>query len=721
MEYNQYNNNMPNNQYDNMSNTHIGMGNGNNISMNNMPDMNNIPTNKKHKKKKRGGCLLGIIKFFLFIALILLAIFGYRVYKKNKEWNKLVDELVLIDTEEYYKDKLDVPSDIEGLTIREKISKGMVPYKDSDTDNDGLTDKEEIEVYHTDPLKASSSGDSIPDGYKVLNNMDLNKKYELSDIKDSYLFESVEGINLKDMRAENALCNISETDIKLYGNNVERAIRIDDYLGEIEVDFSKYVDNDKDYVLFTLYDGVRAEVEEVKLKNGKAIIGIKESGVIIGLIKKASFNASVADEETSFISGNQAVFMISPLAYILGQREIIIVEKSLIDHGDTDRSTELTKKLSDYLGIGVNVTHRYSNGLEFEVLTKIMSYMMTPQYFKDINKKMGSSDMSDENAQGASNMLKLFFTYGELNKGKWIDLLKIGNDLKKEETSEEVEDDTPKKPDKYISSFTRKDIFPFKNLSTYISPGGNCAGISEVTTQVFNGVFFEKEGSGNYIGKDLSYKITDSEMDTLFDKYLYDYKYDTYWKDTYENLLDRNALSEKDQEFIDFIGYKWARSNELYQDKIRMWELTYDWSQMEELMDYFASGDKICTVYLHGNIVHAINAYGVEQDKYDKDIYRILIYDNNFPDGTWGDDVIDEYIEVRKVTKKNWKGEKVEKFSYDYVPLKNKKGKHYRVTNKLHLYSAGGAFQNTLGTLFQCESIDFFDENGELINKSRDK
>ena len=148
MEYNQCNNSVHNNQYDNM---------------------NNIPTNKKHKKKKLGGCLLGIIKFFLFIALILLAIFGYRVYKKNKEWDKLVDELVLVDTEEYYKDKLDVPSDIDGLTIREKISKGMVPYKDSDTDNDGLTDKEEIEVYHTDPLKASSSGDSIPDGYKVLN------------------------------------------------------------------------------------------------------------------------------------------------------------------------------------------------------------------------------------------------------------------------------------------------------------------------------------------------------------------------------------------------------------------------------------------------------------------------------------------------------------------------------------------------------------------------
>ena len=87
MEYNQYNNSVHNNQYDNMNNVYIGMGNGNNISMSNMPDMSNIPKNKKHKKKKRGGCLLGIIKFFLFIALILLVIFGYRVYKKNKEWN----------------------------------------------------------------------------------------------------------------------------------------------------------------------------------------------------------------------------------------------------------------------------------------------------------------------------------------------------------------------------------------------------------------------------------------------------------------------------------------------------------------------------------------------------------------------------------------------------------------------------------------------------------
>jgi len=57
-----------------------------------------------------------------------------------------------------------------------------------DKDGDGLTDYDEITKYHSDPNKASTSGDLYSDGYKVANNMDISKQYnvEWKDIDDKF-------------------------------------------------------------------------------------------------------------------------------------------------------------------------------------------------------------------------------------------------------------------------------------------------------------------------------------------------------------------------------------------------------------------------------------------------------------------------------------------------------------------------------------------------------
>lgn len=47
-----------------------------------------------------------------------------------------------------------------------------------DKDEDGLSDEEEIDVYHTDPNQISTSGDLYSDYYKVKHNLDVTKKYE---------------------------------------------------------------------------------------------------------------------------------------------------------------------------------------------------------------------------------------------------------------------------------------------------------------------------------------------------------------------------------------------------------------------------------------------------------------------------------------------------------------------------------------------------------------
>lgn len=79
---------------------------------------------------------------------------------------------------EYWNDLKNIPSDIEGMSQYDKAAMGLDEEDGSDTDGDGLTDKEEIEIYGSNPLKTSTAGDLYYDGYKVENGMDLHTYYE---------------------------------------------------------------------------------------------------------------------------------------------------------------------------------------------------------------------------------------------------------------------------------------------------------------------------------------------------------------------------------------------------------------------------------------------------------------------------------------------------------------------------------------------------------------
>ncbi|MCX6798206.1 MAG: hypothetical protein NTX66_03290 [Candidatus Falkowbacteria bacterium] len=54
----------------------------------------------------------------------------------------------------------------DGLTDAEEIQLGTNPNL-TDTDNDGLTDYEEVKTYKTNPLNPDSDGDGFTDGVEV--------------------------------------------------------------------------------------------------------------------------------------------------------------------------------------------------------------------------------------------------------------------------------------------------------------------------------------------------------------------------------------------------------------------------------------------------------------------------------------------------------------------------------------------------------------------------
>lgn len=93
---------------------------------------------------------------------------------------------------EYYGDNYELHIEYQNANqitedLYNRMKKAGLVGVQYDKDNDGLSDEEEIEVYHTDPNKISSSGDLYSDYYKVKHNLDVTKKYEQKwvDVDDS--------------------------------------------------------------------------------------------------------------------------------------------------------------------------------------------------------------------------------------------------------------------------------------------------------------------------------------------------------------------------------------------------------------------------------------------------------------------------------------------------------------------------------------------------------
>src|SRR5207247_6173725 len=56
--------------------------------------------------------------------------------------------------------------DRDGLTNLQEFQEGTDP-NNPDTDADGLSDGDEVNIYHTNPLLPDTDGDGIPDGVEV--------------------------------------------------------------------------------------------------------------------------------------------------------------------------------------------------------------------------------------------------------------------------------------------------------------------------------------------------------------------------------------------------------------------------------------------------------------------------------------------------------------------------------------------------------------------------
>jgi len=71
------------------------------------------------------------------------------------------------EREIYHTDPLNPDTDGDGISDGDEVKKYHTDPLKADTDGDGLTDYEEIFIYHTDPLNPDTDGDGLSDGQEV--------------------------------------------------------------------------------------------------------------------------------------------------------------------------------------------------------------------------------------------------------------------------------------------------------------------------------------------------------------------------------------------------------------------------------------------------------------------------------------------------------------------------------------------------------------------------
>ena len=198
----------------------------------------------------------------LIIFLILLAILGGKTgIKRTQLKNSLLAGLEVQDEDTFVKSLKGKKSDINGMSQYDKYKMGLDYHNGSDSDHDGLSDKEEIEVYGTDPLKSSTAGDLYTDGYKVANDMNPEKSYKMN--KQTFHNNNCEEVVLSadDAVSLNAVVEdvtdrYSLTD---YGiKKIYKGFWISNYSGTFSLDLDKILsDNDisKSDISIWMYKG----------------------------------------------------------------------------------------------------------------------------------------------------------------------------------------------------------------------------------------------------------------------------------------------------------------------------------------------------------------------------------------------------------------------------------------------------------------------------------
>lgn len=622
---------------------------------------------KLFNKPKRTFAIIGAMIAFFIIANIIKIV--------------QTDDLTgyeLQDYEDYLSELKDVPSDIEGMSQYDKYMMGL-DYKDgSDSDYDGLSDKEEIEVYGTDPLKASSAGDLYTDSYKVQQGMDL---FTYCDYTEEIVFAYNEC---------EEVCLSADEPTDFYAV-------VEDYTDRYSlVDFG-IEELYKGYWMYNYNGPVQIDLTKILASNE-----ITLSDVHVWICQGDFITYGVSEfEKCNYTSEGNVITLdyafdkdLAYFVYIAGDKSIF--SSLLVEKGDSqiNRASSIEEKDEEGMAIALQfpLIRFFSNNKSG---TTLYYYSQNENFKEMIIAEYGSFSKLQEVDKGTvEHLVELFRTNlsSAEDKGNYdgiADVLPLmifcyqiieedATDITLNADDSTIENGDEEERDVYRNYHTTFDPYvdelPFQNFESLYAPGGNCAGISHLTAYLFNTGSMPATGSYNNISWDLT---TDEENTTLMDAGLYDYKERDFIDDnsgTSDNYI-QTGLSDGEQEFVKMVGAYWTESN----DKVKLNDYmmsngeSNDWSLAENMMEYLDNGKILCVgMLLADGTGHEVNVYDYYFNDSDELIFRV--YDSNIPQNKRGNLVINCDGACYLLCKEIIRQDGTSSFAYFYWPIEGNYG-----------------------------------------------
>ncbi len=583
-------------------------------------------------------------------------------------------------------------SDIKGLTKYQKIQLGLEVQDGSDSDGDGLTDKDEIEKYGTNPLKCSTSGDLYSDAYKIQNGMNPTEKYDydgdptIRNENGSITLYAKTPFDLGNVEANTDLqLRPKSKGAKVFDHTETAKNELEDqasfhihYCSEDEF-YKAYVitgyDGDKiriDLDMIAREVGERPEALDVEIyakqADKKIDIDRKKNVVIADIdgdaIEGSPFNAyeiyvtkpdtdpmfnTVASDDAAFgvknekkdkktqFNDNHALIVVSPfLTAFLNVRPKVYCSEDITEAEKELILTQATKVYRSLFFEPVWVERPICDE-SYITYTTSSNIQGTRSLFKAVLSK-DSILRPDGNADPYKDKIMLieYQTFSDFY----------------DSIEQEVEDYVKKKEErKNTKSFTAMDEFNFNNFNSPYTGSGVCMGMARVTAEVFNdNTVSHPRGqmtnpklfdSKILAGSTLNYDITQYPGCATFnDRYL----------DDYQTTLSQ--FDKEDAAVMQMLTWYWADGNEKISenpDSRNGWidpnrGRYISWDTVEKAK-YFLNRNQIliATMFINNNPekAHAVNIVGytnIDTDqaiigKYGLNIeeaVRFMIYDSNF-------------------------------------------------------------------------------------------
>lgn len=638
---------------------------------------------------------------------MLLVVYGVKTGVENIQLKHILLTGLEVQDEDTFASSLkDKKSDIKGMSQYDKYNMGLDYHDGSDSDHDGLTDKEEIEVYGTDPLKSSTAGDLYTDGYKVANDMDPAKAYEMSEQTFSnnnckeVILSADDAADLSAV-VENATDRYSLSD---YGiDKIYKGYWIYNYSGTVRLNLKKVFSKNNitesdidiwmykgDFLVYGLSDlkkcnytmeGNQAVIAEELAADSSYYIFVTEKTTILDKIltassKKMQLNGSKDDQKVFLIK-------MSPILYALGLTDIDIYYS---DQNDDEKNIAMEKRAVKLYNL------KESDKINFSPVT-VDEIQKKYEYLHNTIPKLETKDGVIYKKDSGGNLLLILFGYWYIEDGITADAGGNGKNSQKEEKDNYKNYHT--KFDPYV------DELPFQNFESQYGHNGNCTGFTHLTSYLFNQGSYPKKGHYNDIKWNLG---TDKSNKTLMNPGLNDYKTSSFVDDNssaFDNYIG-SKISSGEKEFVKMIGSGYQEGTEklpYLNEYLISNDWSADWSVAEHMMDYLNKG-KIINVglYLKNGSGHAITVYDYYYNYAGELIFRV--YDCNIPQNHMDDVELNCdgacYLQCKKVLRSDG----TYGMDYVYYPLKGETG--YMASSNSNLMSRS--------------AIMIYDENWNILN-----